>query len=276
MWRRLGRAALAAGLAFQVMPAWAGEGHVFESAPVVQGLTFETSMRARLAWTEIAYRGNRPKAWDHIESPELRTSFRLLADMFECKVELAALSDRFETLSALDSDTLRAEVQAGINTGRWSVLAEWKPRDVFEPGIGDFLVGLNLYDLRVRNRFSVPLIDGARPAQFQAQVAAGYVASTPDIYARNFVEAELEVVQRFEGGFALTLAPKLELSDYTHFPGAAREDAVLSLRVIPAYDLGGGFAVSVEGQATVAFSTRETKIGETWALTPILKFQKTL
>ena len=41
----------------------------------------ETSTRVRLGWTEIAFRGDRPKAWDEIVSPEFRASLRVLAGL---------------------------------------------------------------------------------------------------------------------------------------------------------------------------------------------------
>lgn len=270
---RYGLAALVAA-SLGIMPsAQAGD---FESSPATPGLTFETSARARLAWTEIAFRSNRPKAWDEISSPELRASLRLLSGLFEGKIELGAFADRYDHFESVDTDSLRAEVQFGINTGPWSALAEWKPRDVFQPGIGDFVVGLEMYDLRLRDRFALTMRDSWRPSQVQASFAAGYVASTPDLYRRKFAEFELELVQRFDGGLAFTVAPKLELSDYADFPGGKREDAAVSVRLIPAYEFGGGLSVSVEGQATIAFSTRDTKTGETWALTPILRLQKAL
>jgi hypothetical protein len=34
--------------------------------------------------------------------------------------------------------------------------------------------------------------------------------------------------------------------------------------------------LSLEGQATVALSTLETKTGESWAVTPIIRLQKAL
>lgn len=235
----------------------------------------EASARVRLNWTEIAFRGNKPKAWDEITSPELRTVVRLQSGMFEGKLELAALGDLFDRHPSSNTRSLRAELQAGVVFGDWALLAEWKPRDVFAPGFDDFLVGLDAYDLKLRDRFSMTIVPGLTAVSAQATIAAGYVASTPDIYRRDFVEMELEMVQRISQSFALTLAPKLELSDYLDFPGGVgRRDAALSLRVIPSANLGNGLSVSVEGQATIAVSTRDTKTGESWAVTPIVKLQK--
>jgi hypothetical protein len=71
----------------------------------------------------------------------------------------------------------------------------------------------------------------------------------------------------------LTLAPKLELSDFLNFP-AERRDAAFSLRIIPAYNIAEGVSISLEGQATVTLSTLDNKTGETWSLTPIMKLQR--
>ena len=237
---------------------------------------FETSARLRAGWTEIAFRGDRPKAWDESVSPEYRASLRVLAGLFEGKLEVGVQADRFTAFDFIDTDSLRGELQLGVNTGAWSFLVEWKPRDVFVPGFDDFLTGLNTYDLRVKNRFAASLFRDLPPGLFQASLAGGYVASTPHLFARNFAELELELVQRFADGFALTVAPKLELSDYLDFAGTDREDAALILRLVPAYSFGGGITLSVEGQATLALSTRDAKTGETWSLTPILRWQKSL
>ena len=93
--------------------------------------------------------------------------------------------------------------------------------------------------------------------------------------ARHFAEFELEIVQRFGNGFALLVAPKIELSDYLDFPGE-RQDAIFSLKLVPTYSFGGGLTLSLEGQATIAFSTLDIKTGETWELTPLLRLQKAL
>ncbi len=247
------------------------------AGPVVTDTTiFETSARVRLGWSEIAFRGNRQKAWDATLSPELRASFRVLAGIFEGKIEAGVLSDHFAAFSDINTDSLRGELQLGVNTGAWSYLVEWKTRDVFEPGYDEFLTGLNTYDLRVKNRFAAGLFSDLPPGLFQASIAGGYVASTPRLFARYFTEVELEVVQRFAGGFALMVAPKLELSDFLDFPGGAREDGVFSLRLVPSYTFGDGVTLSLEGQATIATSSLDTKSGETWALTPILRLQRAL
>lgn len=237
---------------------------------------FEASARLRTNWSEIAFRGNRPKAWENVISPEVRANVRVLAGLFEGKAEIGFASDHFAQFTANDVDVLRGEVQLGINTGAWSYLAEWKTRDVFEPGIGDFVVGLNTYDLRVRHRFTARLFDGLPAGLMQASAAAGTVAATPQLFAKTFAEFELEAVQRFGGGFSVMLAPKIELSDYRNFAGTDRKDIVLSLRVVPAYNFGDGLTVSVEGQASAGLSTLDSKTGESWELTPILRLQKAL
>lgn len=237
------------------------------------GILAEASLRARTGCTEIAFRGPRPKAWDCSLSPEARMSLRVLQGMFEGKIELGVAADRFKELD-IDTNSTRVDMQAGINTGSWSYLLEWKVRDVFEPDFSDFLVELDMYDLRVRKRFSAKLFDGLPPSFCLVSMTGGTVAAIPHFFARDFAEFELEMLQPLGDGFALMIAPKVELSDYDDFPGGHRQDALLSLRLIPAYNFGGGVSLSVEGQATVAFSTLDNKTGETWALTPILRLQK--
>ncbi len=236
----------------------------------------ETSARLRMGWTEIAFRGNRPKAWDSTLSPELRATLRVLSGIFEAKLEVGVLSDHFTAFSDSNTDSLRGEVQLGINTRAWSLLAEWKTRDVFERGYDEFITGLNTYDLRLKNRFTADLFADLPLGLFQASLAGGYVASTPHLFARYFTELELELVQRLSGGFALMVAPKLELSDFLDFPGGSREDAVFSLRLVPSYTFADGITLSLEGQATIAVSTFDSKSGESWALTPIMRLQRAL
>jgi hypothetical protein len=236
---------------------------------------FETSGRVRLAWTEIPFRPNRPKGWDEIAAGELRATLRVLAGLFEGKAEVIVNADRFAHFEEADSDQLRGEVQLGLNTGAWSYLLEWKTRNVFEPGYDEFIVGQNAYALRVRHRFPFAVLDGLPAGLFQASVAGGYVAATPNLLRRTFVELELECVQRLGSGFAIIVAPKLELADYDVFPGE-REDAIVSLRLSPSYNFGDGLTLSLEGQAIVAFSNLDNKTGETWELTPILRLQKAL
>ena len=202
----------------------------------------------------------------------------LKAELIEVDAKAGGLkTPAFAALNPnMKAPVLRVELQLGINTGTWSYLAEWKPRDVFQPGFGDFIAELDTYDLRLRKRFSADLFDGLQPGLFQASLAAGYVAATPHFFARDFAEMEVEMVQRLSRGFVFTIAPKLELSDYLNFAGSDREDAIVSLRLIPAYNFSDGVTLSLEGQASIAFSTLETKAGETWSLTPILRMQKAL
>lgn len=246
-----------------------------EEPPRPDATIVESSARVRLAWTEFAFRGDRPKGWDEIVAPEFRTSLRILAGLFEAKFEAIVQADRFAHFQEIDVDLLRGEVQLGVNTGAWSYLLEWKSRNIFEPGYDEFITGQNAYAVRLRHRFAATVFESLPPGLFQASVAAGYVAATPHLLARNFSELELEWVQRFGDGFAIMIAPKLELADYRHFPGE-REDAVFSLKLVPSYSFGGGLTLSLEGQALIAFSTLDTKTGEAWELTPILRLQKAL
>lgn len=262
--------------AFCIAPPLAYAEDVATVAPKsTDGTLFEASSRVRLGWTEIAFRGNRPKAWDATIGPELRASLRVLEGLLEAKVEIGAWADAFDHFDSLDVNALRGDVQLGINSGTWSYLLEYKIREIFTPGFDEFVVDLETYDLRVKKRFAASLFASAPAGLFQASVAAGYTAATPRFGARNFAEFELEMVQRLDSGIMLTVAPKLELSDYLKFP-ADRQDAVLSLRIIPAYNFAGGLTLSLEGQATVALSTLDNKTGETWSLTPIVKLQKAL
>jgi hypothetical protein len=238
--------------------------------------SLESSLRSRVSWTEIGYRSNKEKAWAEIISPEARVSVRLLRGIFEGKLELGAITDDFIQLDLPPTDHLRAEVQLGVRLGDWSVLAEWKGRNTFSHETGDFVVGLNVYDIRVRNRFAMKLFDSLGAAQSQLSVAGGYSAALPSLFQRNFAECELEIMQPVSGGFAVTLAPKIELNDYVDFEGTDRKDAVFSLRVVPSYSFSNGTMLSLEGQATVALSTLETKTGESWAVTPIIRLQKPL
>lgn len=271
MWGRWWLAALA-GVAFLCGLARADD--VASVAPkAADGALFEASSRLRFGWTEIALRSDKPKAWDETISPEVRASLRVLAGLFEAKVEIGAMADSFDTFDSSDTNSFRADVQAGINSGTWSYLVEWKLREVFQPGYDDFLADLETYDLKLKKRFSASLFKDLPPGLFQVSASAGYVAAIPHFFARNFADIEVEMVQRFADGFTFTVAPKVEVSDFVDFPGD-RKDAVVSLRLIPAYNFGGGVSVSVEGQATFAFSTLATKTGETWSMTPILRLQK--
>lgn len=247
------------------------------SAPVsVDATIFESSARVRLGWTEIAQRGNRPKAWDETLGSELRASLRVLSGLFEGKVEIGALSDRFDTFVTSDSNSLRADVQLGLTTKTWSALLEWKGRNIFRADDDQFVAGFNSYDLRVKYRFADKLFTGLPVAMFQISAAGGYSASTPHLFARDFADCEFEMVQILGGGFAILLAPKLEYSSYLDFAGTDRREAVLSVRVSPSYNFGDGITLSIEGQATAALSSLDSKSGESWAVTPILKLQRAL
>ena len=238
-------------------------------------ITFETSARVRFVATEIAFRGDRPKAWDEIVSPEFRASLRILSGLFEGKLEVGALADRFAQYEIIDVDQVRGEAQLGLNTGAWSFLLEWKARNVFEPGLDEFIAGQNSYALRVRDRFALRGFADLPSALCQASLAGGYAAATPRLMARDFAEIELEVLQPLGNGFALMVSPKLELADYLAFPGE-REDAIVSVKLVPSYRFEGGVMLSLEAQAMFAFSTLDSKTGETWELTPLFRLQKAL
>jgi hypothetical protein len=236
---------------------------------------FETSVRYRFAWTEIPFRRDLPKGWDEISGPEERIGIRVLSGMFEGKLEIGMISERFDTFSIVDADLFRGDAQLGVNIGAWSALVEWKGRDVFEPGFTEFITGLNIYDLRVRRRLTLDLFDGAPAALVQASVAGGRVAASPHFHARNFGEIEVEAVQPFGGGFALMVAPRFAYEDFDDYT-RDREDTIFSLRLSPSYNFGGGLTFSLEGQAVIAFSTLSNKTGETWSVTPVLRYQRAL
>lgn len=239
-------------------------------------VVFETSESARFWWTETAQFGDQPKAWDGIVSPEFAASLRTVAGAFEARVEIGALADRFMHFEDLDADSLRAMVQAGWTMGGWTALVEWEGFDVFEPGIGDFYIGFNTYDLRLGRPFTAQVLDGRAEGLFYLSLTGGYVATTFDPLDKHFVEVEIEWVQRFGGGLAIALAPKIELAEYARHPGETRRDATLGLRVAPTWNIAEGVTITLEGQATATFSTIATKSGETWAITPIVRFQTAL
>jgi len=266
-------ACLAAAVCVASPPCARAEDVVAVAPKSTDGILFETSARLRLGWTEMAFRGNRPKAWDATTSPELRASLRILEGLLEAKIEIGAWTDHFAHFDSADVNALRGDVQLGINSGTWSYLLEYKIREIFEPGYNEFVADLETYDLRLRKRFAASLFAGVPAGLFQASFAAGYTAATPRFGARNFAEFEIEMVQRLDNGITLTLAPKLELADYLNFP-ADRQDATLSLRIIPAYNFANGLTISLEGQATIALSTLDNKTGEVWSLTPIMKLQR--
>jgi hypothetical protein len=273
MGMRLWRAALVALGVSLCAEAWADEA---PRAPAPADATiFETSVRYRFAWTEIPLRRDVPKGWDTISGPEERIGLRVISGMFEGKLEIGMISERFDTFSMVDADLFRGDAQLGINIGAWSALIEWKGRDVFEPGFTEFITGLNTYDLRVRRRFTLDLVDGGPAALVQAAVAGGRVAASPHFHARNFGEVEVEAVQPFGGGFALMVAPRFVYEDFDDYT-RDREDVVASVRIAPMYNFGNGLTFSLEGQAVIAFSTLSNKTGETWSVTPVLRFQRAL
>lgn len=236
----------------------------------------DTAIVSRFAWTEFVNFDDQPKAWDAITSPELDVSLRILAGMFEASVEVGAIADRFDHFESFNADSVRVSAVAGLSSTAWACYLEFEAFQIFEPGYGLFYFGLNTYDVRVDHRFAASIFAPLPANLFQASLTAGYVASAPDLLERNFAKFEIEMVQSFANGFALAVAPKVELSDYLKFPGAERQDAVFGLQVTPFYSFGGGVTLSLEGEASIAFSTRDIKSGETWSLTPILRLQKQL
>jgi hypothetical protein len=254
------------------------KGEELHPATIVPNSTYvaEVSSRLRMGWTEIAFRGNQPKAWDGTVSPEVRASLRVMAGLFEGKLEIGGVEDRFGRYEFADSNSLKAELQFGLNTGDWSYLVEWKGRNVFAADDNDFLAGLNSYGVRVKHRFSSEFFSGLSAGLFQLSFGAGYGAAIPSLFQREYADCELEMVQVFGDGFALTVAPKVEFADFVDFAGTDRTDAVFSLRIVPSYNFGSGVTVSVEGQATVGLSTLESKSGESWAITPILRLVRAL
>jgi hypothetical protein len=247
-----------------------------EAAPTTSTFIFDTSQSVRFWWTETAYFDDRPKAWDGIASPEISASLRALSGPFEAKVEIGAIADRFNHFQDFDADSLRAAVQFGWNPGDWSYVVEWEGFDVFEPGIGDFYVGFNTYDINVSRCFALNMIERLPAGLFQASLTAGYVASTFDPLERRFAEFELEWVQPCSGGMTMSLAPKVEFSDYPHFSVAKRQDAIFSLTLAPTFNVAEGLTLTLEGQGSFAFSTLGSKSGEAWAITPTLRFQSGL
>jgi len=274
----IGRAiAIAVGLMLPTLLTSAHAEDLHPLAPVTvsgDSLTIESSLRSKFAWTEIAQRSDKPKAWDEIISPEARVSAKLLSGLFEGKLELGVVTDQFTHFDTSSSYSLKSELQLGVRLANWSILAEWKGRDIFAYEDGDFLAGLNTYDVRARHRFAAALFDGLPRAQMQLSVAGGYNAALPSLFRREFAEAEIEAMQLLGNGFAIVVAPKIELSRFPDFNGQDRKDAVVSLRLVPSYTFDSGVTVSVEGQATVAFSTLETKVGESWGMTPIIRLQQ--
>jgi hypothetical protein len=273
--------AIAAGLILSTTIISAATSRAEDLQPLAQvstgsdSLTVESSLRSKFGWTEIAQRSNKPKAWDETVSPEARVSVKLLQGLFEGKLELGILTDQFAHFDTSSSYSLKSEAQLGIRLGSWSFLTEWKGRDIFAWDDGDFLAGFNTYDLRARHRYSTALFDGLPKAQMQLSIAGGYNAAIPSLFRREFAEAELEALQSLGNGFAILVAPKIELGHYPDFDGEERDDAVVSLRLVPSYTFASGVTVSVEGQATVALSTLDSKTGESWGLTPIIRMQQT-
>jgi hypothetical protein len=239
-------------------------------------LYFETSESVQFWWTELADFEDRPKAWDGIVSPEFSASMRVVAGAFEATAEVGALADRFDHFGAFDADSLRAFISVGWNRGDWSYALEWEGFDVYAPGFDTFYVGFDTYDVYVAKRFTANVVPDLPPGQLTASLTAGYVDATYAPLDVRFASLELEWVQSDGGRFSLALAPKFELDLYPHFSARQRNDAILSLRLAPSYAIGEHITITLEGKASFTFSTLETKTGEKWELTPILRLQAAL
>ena len=84
-------------------------------APGHDAAIVETSTRLRFGWTEFAFAGNHPKAWDDIVSPEFRISLRVLDGLFEGKLEIDGYADRFNNFERLSTDNARSELQLEVD-----------------------------------------------------------------------------------------------------------------------------------------------------------------
>ena len=268
----LGRALCAAAVAACI----SGDACAQASEPAAPTVQLEATGGTHFWWTELTHFDDRPKAWDAIVSHEVSAAVRILSGPWEGMLEIGAIGDRFTHFEAFDGDALRAALQLGLNQGDWSYALEWEGFDVFEPGIGDFYIGFNTYDARVSKRFTLDLIRGLRPGLFQASLTGGYQASTFDPLDQWFVEAEIEWVQHIENNVTLTVAPRMRYVDYPHFSTKKRQDAILTLRIAPNYNLREGVTLTLEGEAAIGFSTLRTKSGETWKLTPTIRIQTPL
>lgn len=237
---------------------------------------FETSESVRFWWTELADFEDKPKAWDGIVSPEFAASLRVVAGAFEATAEVGALADRFDHFDNFNADSWRALVTAGWNDGDWSYALEWERFEIREPGYGLFYVGFDTTDVFIAKRFSANVLPDVPAGQFTASFTAGTVDATYAPLDMYFASVELEWVQSWDGALSLAVAPKIELDDYPHFAARHRRDTVVSLKLAPSYTIGKHITLTLEGKATVAFSTLETKTGETWELTPIFRFQAAL
>lgn len=239
-------------------------------------LYFETSQSVQFWWTELADFEDRPKAWDGIVSPEFAASLRVVAGAFEATAEVGALADRFDHFGGFDADSVRVFVSVGWNRGDWSYTLEWEAFDVYAPGFDTFYVGFDTYDLYVAKRFVMQVVPDLPPGQLTASLTAGYVDATYAPLDVHFASLELEWVQSGGGRFSLALAPKIELDVFPHFFARQRSDTILSLRLAPSYAIGEHITLSLEGKASFALSTLDTKTGEKWELTPMLRFQAEL
>lgn len=239
-------------------------------------LYLETTESVQFWWTELADFEDRPKAWDAIVSPEFAASLRVVAGAFEATAEIGALADRFDHFGAFDADSLRAYVSVGWNSGAWSYALEWEGFDVYAPGYGAFYVGFDTYDVYVAKRFTANLVPNLPAGQLTASLTAGYVDATYAPLDVSFASLELEWTQPGRGRLSLAVAPKFEVDLFPHFSARQRRDAIISLRLAPSYAIGEHVTLTLEGKASFAFSTLETKTGEKWELTPSLRFQAAL
>lgn len=239
-------------------------------------LHFETSESVRIWGTELADFLDAPKAWDTIASPEIAASLRVVMGSYEASAELGAIADRFDHFGSYDADSWRVYLAAGSNDGDWSYFLEWERFEVYAPGYDTFYIGFDTADIYIVKRFAANVLPDAPAGQFSAAFTAGYTAATYTPLDMHFASLELEWVQSWGGNLSLAVAPKVEVDDYPHFSASHRRDTLLSLKLAPSYAIGKHITLTLEGKATVALSTLETKTGETWELTPTFRFQAAL
>jgi hypothetical protein len=237
---------------------------------------FETAESVRVWGTELADFLDAPKAWDTIVSPEIAASLRVVMGAYEASAELGAAADRFDHFGSYDADSWRVYLAAGRNDGDWSYFLEWERFEVYAPGYGTFYVGFDTTDIYIAKRFAAAVMPDAPAGQFTTALTAGHIASTYTPLDMHFASLELEWVQSWGGPFAFAVAPKIEIDDYPHFSARHRRDTLLSLKLAPSYAIGKHITLTLEGKATVALSTLDTKTGETWELTPTFRFQAAL
>jgi hypothetical protein len=247
-----------------------------DNAPLPKGnQSLELSLRDKWQWTDIVFRGDRPKTEDRISSPEIRAVWRGLWQSLEAKIEIAAIGDRYLDQVQLDQDTFRAEMQIGAPCGKWTCMLEWRPRYGYREGFGEPIVRINYGGVKFRRRFSLDL-GFERKIAFQATIAGGYSDSWPNLFSRGLADAELEAVVPLGGPFDLVIAPKIEATAYTNFLDLERNEILYSLRAAPRIAFAEGFSASLEMQYLSAASTRANKDGAIFSVMPSLRWTASL